>query len=151
MFEQMEGKHANWDNETTKILLELCMEEKDKNNFPNQGPTTEGWTNMVGNFIAKAGVIYKQSQLQTKLNNLKKKYREWKDLQKRTRLRHDKRTGGIAATNEWLQTHYAVRTLLLLLQFFKIVHLFWSYDANHAFPCRKPVRLVEHVAGHLVS
>ena len=73
MFEQMEGKHANWDNETTKILLELCIEEKDKNNFPNQGPTTEGWTNMVGNFIVKAGVIYTESQLQTKLNNLEKK------------------------------------------------------------------------------
>ena len=111
MFEQMEGKHANWDNETTKILLDLCIEEKDKNNFTNQGPTTEGQTNVVGNFIVKAGVIYKQSQLQTKLNNLKKKYREWKNLQKRTGLRHDKRTGGIAATDEWLQTHYVVRAL----------------------------------------
>ena len=66
---------------------------------------------MVGNFIVKTGVIYKQSQLQTKLNNLKKKYREWKDLQKRTGLGRDKRTGGIATTDEWLQTHYAVRAL----------------------------------------
>ena len=111
MFEQMKRKRANWDNETTKILLELCIEEKDKNNFTNQGPTTEGWTNVVGNFIVKASVIYKQSQLQTKLNNLKKKYREWKDLQKRTGLGRDKRTGGTAATDEWLQTHYTVRAL----------------------------------------
>ena len=111
MFEQMEGKRANWDNETTKILLELCIEEKDKNNFTNQGATTKGWTIVVGNFIVKVGMIYKQSQLQTKLNNLKKKYKEWKDLQKRTRLAHDKRTGGIAATDEWLQTHYAVHAL----------------------------------------
>jgi len=58
--------------------------------------------NVVGNFIVKADMIYKQSQLQTKLNNLKKKYREWKDLQKRTRLAHDKRTGGIATTDELL-------------------------------------------------
>ena len=107
----MAGKRANWDNEITKIFLDLCIEEKDKNNFTNQGPTTEGWTNVVGNFIVKASVIYKQSQLQTKLNNLKKKYREWKDLQKRTGLGRDKRTGGIATTDEWLQTHYAVRAL----------------------------------------
>jgi len=73
MFEQMEGKRTNWDNETTKILLDLCIEEKDKNNFTNQGPINEGWTNVVGNFIVKAGVIYIESQLQTKLNNLKKK------------------------------------------------------------------------------
>jgi len=57
MLEQMEGKRANWDNETTKILLELCIEEKDKNNFTNQGPTNEGWTNVVGNIIVKVGVI----------------------------------------------------------------------------------------------
>ena len=101
MLEQMEGKRANWDNETTKILLDLCIKE-DKNNFTNQGATTKGWTIVVGNFIVKASVIYKQSQLQTKLNNLKKKYREWKDLQKRTRLGHDKRTGGIATTDELL-------------------------------------------------
>ena len=42
MFEQMEGKRADWDNETTKKLLELCIEEKDKNNFTDQEPTTEG-------------------------------------------------------------------------------------------------------------
>ena len=42
MFKQMEGKRENWDNETTKKLLELCIEEKDKNNFTNQGRTTEG-------------------------------------------------------------------------------------------------------------
>ena len=46
---------------------------------------------------------------------------------------------------------YVHSTLLLLLQFFKIVHVVRSYDANHAFPCRKPVWLVEHVAGHLLS
>ena len=82
--------------------MTFALRRRTKTTSPIGGPTNEGWTNVVGNFIVKAGVIYTESQLQTKLNNLKKKYREWKDLQKRTRLGRDKRTGGIVAIDEWL-------------------------------------------------
>ena len=49
-FQQMPPKCASWSEDDTKMLLDLCLQEKEKCDFNQQGLTTAGWNNIYTNF-----------------------------------------------------------------------------------------------------
>ena len=77
---QMDRDRCNWDGPTTRLFLDLCIAEKDKFNFTNQGLTRDGWHNVQRSFKELAGARYTNMQMSNKLQALKKRYRAWKDL-----------------------------------------------------------------------
>ena len=50
MFQQMPPKRVTWTEDDTKLLLDLCLQEKEKCNFTQQGLTTASWSNVYTNF-----------------------------------------------------------------------------------------------------
>ena len=98
-FQQMPPKRANWSEDDTKLLLNLCLQEKDKFNFNQQGLTTTGWNNNYTNFPH-----YDKKQCNNKLESLKKAYLTWKDELTATGLGRDPRTGDIEAKPEYWET-----------------------------------------------
>ena len=92
----MPPKRANWSEVDTKLLLDLCLQEKEKMNFNQQGLTTTGWNNIYTNFPH-----YDKKQCNNKLGFLKKAYLTWKDELSSTGLGRDPRTGDIAADPEY--------------------------------------------------
>jgi len=46
----MQPKRASWSEDDTKRLLDLCLQEKEKLNFNQQGLTTTGWNNIYTYF-----------------------------------------------------------------------------------------------------
>ena len=66
-FQQMPPKRATWTEDDTKLLLDLCLQEKEKCNFNQQGLTTAGWNNIYTNFPH-----FDKKQCNNKLGYLKK-------------------------------------------------------------------------------
>ena len=63
----MPPKRANWSEDDTKLLLDLCLQEKEKFNFNQQGLTTTGWNNIYTYFTR-----YDKKQCNNKIGYLKK-------------------------------------------------------------------------------
>uniref|UniRef100_K4AJW4 Uncharacterized protein n=1 Tax=Setaria italica TaxID=4555 RepID=K4AJW4_SETIT len=80
---QMACSRANWYEAMTKILLDLCIAEKNQFNWSNKCLTKLGWQHI--------------KQLQNKLNAMRRAFQSWKDLQVQSGLGRDKETGGVAA------------------------------------------------------
>ncbi|XP_066384532.1 uncharacterized protein [Miscanthus floridulus] len=95
----MPPKRANWSEDDTKLLLNLCLQEKDKFDFNQQGLTRTGWNNIYTNFPH-----YDKKQCNNKLGSLKKAYLTWKDELTATGLGRDPRTGDIEAEPEYWET-----------------------------------------------
>jgi len=49
-FQQMPPKRATWSEHDTKLLLDLCLQEKEKFSFNQQGLTMTGWNNIYTSF-----------------------------------------------------------------------------------------------------
>ena len=73
MFQQMPLKRATWTEDETKLLLDLCLQEKEKCNFTQQGLTTASWSNIYTNFPN-----FNKKQCNNKLGYLKKPTRHEK-------------------------------------------------------------------------
>ncbi|RLN17465.1 hypothetical protein C2845_PM02G02670 [Panicum miliaceum] len=101
----MDRKRANWDPATTRLFFDLCIAEKEKFNFSNQGLTKDRWRNMYRSFIETAGTIFTAKQMSNKLQTFKKRYNAWKELQNSSGLRRNKTMGAIEADAEWWETH----------------------------------------------
>uniref|UniRef100_K3ZME6 Myb/SANT-like domain-containing protein n=1 Tax=Setaria italica TaxID=4555 RepID=K3ZME6_SETIT len=82
----MACNRANWDEATTKTLLDLCIAEKNQFNWSNRCLTKLGWKH-----------VYRSFNQQTGMNLGSKAFLSWKDLQSQSSLGRDKQTGGIAA------------------------------------------------------
>uniref|UniRef100_K4A2Y3 Myb/SANT-like domain-containing protein n=1 Tax=Setaria italica TaxID=4555 RepID=K4A2Y3_SETIT len=76
----MDAGRANWDDNTTKIFLDLCIDEKNKLNYNKKGLTKLGWHNLYTNFKQQTGRKYSCKQLQNKFNAFKKQYKDWRKL-----------------------------------------------------------------------
>jgi hypothetical protein len=59
----MDGQGAKWDENTTKIFLELCIVENEKLNYNKKGLTKTGWSNLYRNFRQQTGRTYDIKQL----------------------------------------------------------------------------------------
>ncbi|KAF8765910.1 hypothetical protein HU200_008036 [Digitaria exilis] len=94
---QMDGGRANWDEETTKAFLDLCIDEKNKLNFNKRSLTKDGWENMYKISANK----WCKKQLQNKFTTLKRQYKLWRDLKDKSGAGWDKNTGTINCTPEW--------------------------------------------------
>jgi hypothetical protein len=60
----MDQKRANWDPATTRLFLHLCIAEKEKFNFSNQGLTKDGWRNVYRSSTETAGTIFTAKHVQ---------------------------------------------------------------------------------------
>ena len=92
----MPPKRASWSEDDTKLLLDLCLQEKEKFNFNQQGLTTTSWNNIYTCFPH-----YDKNQCTNKLGSLKKAYLTWKDELSATGLGRDPCTGDIVADPEY--------------------------------------------------
>ena len=95
----MPPKRATWTEDETKLLLDLCLQEKEKCNFNQQGLTTAGWNNIYTNFPH-----FDKKQCNNNLGYLKKAYLTWKDGLTATGLGRNPRTGAIDADTEYWET-----------------------------------------------
>ena len=84
--------HANWDDAETKLLLDMCLQEKEKFNFNQFGVIRDVWNNIYTYFPQ-----YDRKQVNNKLGALKATYLKWKDEQSATGLGRDPHTGAIDA------------------------------------------------------
>jgi GTPase SAR1 family protein len=92
----MPRDRAQWNNDETRLLLHLCLQEKEKFNFNLQGLTISGWNNIYTYFPH-----YDKKQCNNKLSSLKAAYNKWKDGQTSTGLGRDPCTGDIDAEPEY--------------------------------------------------
>ena len=95
----MPPKRATWTEDDTKLLLDLCLQEKEKCNFNQQGLTTASWNNIYTNFPH-----FDKKQCNNKLGYLKKAYLTWKDGLTTTGLGRDPCTGAIDDDIEYWET-----------------------------------------------
>uniref|UniRef100_K3YEE2 Myb/SANT-like domain-containing protein n=1 Tax=Setaria italica TaxID=4555 RepID=K3YEE2_SETIT len=91
------NNRASWDEGTTKILLDLCIEQKNQLNWSDRCLTKLGWRNVYSSFRAQTGLQLGSKQLQNKLNNLRRQFLGWRALQNSSGLGHDTQTGGVSA------------------------------------------------------
>lgn len=133
----MAGQRAKWNDVNTKILLDLCIAEKDKDNFIN-GLTTEGMVNVAHNFTQATNQYYTEGKISSKLTTLKRSYRDWQVLANRTGLGRGKR-GNITTPDRWFENSFPVHALNIIsaFEFLQNCSCVWSYDANHVFPIGK--------------
>ena len=91
----MSTDRANWDDTTVRTFLELVIEQKNLLHWNQRGLTALGWANLYPAFTTATGLTYEKKQLQNKLNELKRAYFTWRDLQSHTGLGRDSHTGGV--------------------------------------------------------
>ena len=77
----MSTERANWDDTIVRIFLELVIEQKNQLHWNQRGLTTLGWANLYPAFTTATELTYQKKQLQNKLNELKRAYFTWRDLQ----------------------------------------------------------------------
>ena len=92
----MPCQHAHWTDPETKLLLDMCLQEKEKFNFGQFGVNRDGWNNIYPYFPH-----YDRKQVNNKLASLKTQYQKWKDGLSATGFGRDTQTGGIATDPEY--------------------------------------------------
>jgi hypothetical protein len=113
----MDRSHANWNENTTKTFLDLCIAEKEKLNYNNKGLTKIGWQNLYRNFKSETGRTYDIKQLQNKFNGLKGMFNLWKKLKDKSGGRWDNKTKTITCDADWWENEIAVSADFVLLYF----------------------------------
>ncbi|KAL6621279.1 hypothetical protein ACP70R_033711 [Stipagrostis hirtigluma subsp. patula] len=104
----MTAARAYWDKDLTKILLDLCIAEKEKMNFNfKKGLNKVGWNNVHRYFRQQTGRAYSSKQLQNKFHSLKRLYKVWKKLKNATGAGWDNTTGTIVGDEDWWQARIA--------------------------------------------
>lgn len=103
----MDRSHANWNENTTKTFLDLCIAEKEKLNYNNKGLTKIGWQNLYHNFKSETGRTYDIKQLQNKFNGLKGMFNLWKKLKDKSGGRWDNKTKTITCDADWWENEIA--------------------------------------------
>jgi hypothetical protein len=99
---------ASWDPMIPKIFIDLCINQKDLNNFNSMGLTKYEWQQVYRSFREQTGLDYDNKKLQNKLNLLQRSFQQWQYLHNHTGLGLEPRTGDIAADDSYLGTHEGV-------------------------------------------
>ncbi|XP_066326137.1 L10-interacting MYB domain-containing protein-like isoform X2 [Miscanthus floridulus] len=94
-YTQMDRGRAHWDNHTTRMFLDLCIAEKEKENYNSKGLTKIGWHNLYRNFKEHTRRVYDTKQLQNKFNSLKRMYNLWRQQNDKTRGEWDKNSSTV--------------------------------------------------------
>lgn len=93
--------NAEWNNENTRIVCELFVEQVEAGNRPNTHLNNPGYTLVIAKFAKKTGLQYKKMQLKNKWDKLKNDYNIWRKLRtKETGLGWDYEKKTIKATPE---------------------------------------------------
>ena len=71
--EQMHAPRATWKKTHAKLLLDICLNEKNQYNWCKKGPSKEGWRNVYQG-CRDAGLPYDDRQIRNKLTDMKKKF-----------------------------------------------------------------------------
>ena len=59
----MSRDHANWDDCTTSMLLDLVAKHKELRHWADKGHTTFGWTNISRSFNESTKLSYRKKQI----------------------------------------------------------------------------------------
>ena len=94
--EQMHAPRVTWKKMHAKLLLDICLNEKNQYNWCKKGPSKEGWRNVYQG-CRDAGLPYDERQIRNKLTDIKKKLLNWQTLQKKTGLGRDPTTGAVVS------------------------------------------------------
>jgi hypothetical protein len=100
--------HASWDPMTTKIFIDLCIIQKDLDNFNSMGLTKYGWQQVYCSFREQSGLDYENKKPQNKLNLLRRSFQHWQYLQNHTLLGLESRTSDIAVDDSYWGTQEGV-------------------------------------------
>ncbi|KAI8025348.1 L10-interacting MYB domain-containing protein [Camellia lanceoleosa] len=96
---------CQFDNDNTKLFLQLVIAEMDVGNRQPCRLSISGYKNVVNKFLDKTGLLHSAKQMKNKHDNLKKDWVTWKKLenasQSLTGLRYDQETGLFTAPDHW--------------------------------------------------
>ncbi|XP_028801891.1 uncharacterized protein LOC114757062 [Neltuma alba] len=92
---------ASWDIRTTKVFIDLCIEEVGKGGRKGTSLTKPAWTSLVDSFTAKTGRVYTRIQLKNKYDTLRKEWQLWDRLLRETGLGWDAERNTVSAPDEW--------------------------------------------------
>ncbi|KAI7998832.1 L10-interacting MYB domain-containing protein [Camellia lanceoleosa] len=94
-----------FDNDNTKLFLQLIIAEMDAGNRQPCGLSMSGYKNVVNKFLDKIGLLHSSKQMKNKYANLKKDWVAWKKLENAsqglTGLGYDQETGLFTAPDHW--------------------------------------------------
>lgn len=93
---------AEWDVNTVKLYIKLCLDEVKKGEHNGTTLTKKGWKSVLSNFNEKTGKDYENKQLTNKWYNLRRDWQEWYKLfAKETLVGQDSAKNAIDAPDEW--------------------------------------------------
>ncbi|KAK4275376.1 hypothetical protein QN277_018468 [Acacia crassicarpa] len=93
---------AEWDVETTKIFIDLCVDQIYKKQRLGSSFTRDGWKQIVPKFNETTGKGYTKKQLKNRLDSLKAQWTAWEKLfSKETGIAIDYVKNVVVADDEW--------------------------------------------------
>ena len=101
--------------EETKIFLDLCIAEKNKMNFNQNGLTKLGWRNVYRGFTSQTSLQLANKKLQNKLSAMRRHYYAWRERTTHTGLGHGPQTGGVPANPSLFQEEEEVTPFIYSL------------------------------------
>lgn len=91
---------AIWTPVLHKIFIDLCLEQKLKENKPGTRFTKEVWRNIFRSFQKRTGLSYDTLQLKNHWNVTKERWKVWSNLIGNTSMKWDPNTNKFGASEE---------------------------------------------------
>jgi len=93
---------AEWDVNTVKLYIKLCLDEVKKGEHNGTTLTKKGWKSVLSNINEKTGKDYGKKQLTNKWYNLRRDWQEWYKLfAKETLVGQDSAKNAMEEPDEW--------------------------------------------------